>query len=878
MLGDESTAAQKAMTVVTHSISPYAASLPPHESERLRALSCYSILDTPAEPDFDDLVHLAAELCQAPIALISLVDKNRQWFKAKLGLDVCETPRDQAFCAHALLQPESLLIVPDATADPRFADNPLVTGEPFLRAYAGAPLVTADGHALGTLCVLDRVPRPFTASQCESLHRLSRQVVAQLELKRIVAEQQRTNEILRATQTFAEQVADNAHSFLYIYDLRAAEWVYVNGQMRAFLGVAETKGPPLPGFGLLSALHPDSLSRDTAAPTWTHAHFAAFENHTDDEIVEFEVRLRHQDGTYRWVWVRERVFRRDTPGGIVTQVMGTALDITARETAKDALLESETRFRTATEALHEGLVLQNHRGEIIICNPRAEEILGLSAAQMAGRTSLDPRWRAIHPDGSDWPGNTHPANLTLGDGLPRRDVLMGIHKPSGDLTWITINAVPLFDQHAQEGSLPSSVVVTFADVTERKHLEDERERLMAETIALADLDPLTSLTNHRTFHHRLHLASEAIGSLTAPQSDDRDAGGSDAAPDNALPAEPSERRRRGAGREYLAVAVLDMDNFKFFNDTYGHLTGDEVLCHVAAGLRSQCRSDDVVARIGGDEFAILLPSTTRARARAWARRLQRWADAQSFQPDGEGSEVPLRLSVGVALYPGETESAAAALYLADKRAMEGKGGSAASSRRAAALRQSLTGEIEGFSMLDALVSAVDNKDRYTRRHSENVMEHALHIADALSLSDEQKASIQVAALVHDVGKIGVPSRVLRQPGKLSDIEYEAIRSHPVLGGILVGAVPELAHTLEAVRFHHERWDGGGYPSGLQGEAIPQSARILAVADAYSAMTMDRPYRKGLSADEANRRLRAGAGSQWDAVCVHALLRSPNDST
>jgi GAF domain-containing protein len=171
--------------------------IPNNEKQRLKVLWQYDVLDTVPEEVFDDLTELAAWICGAPIALISLVDEKRQWFKSRVGVTQTETARDVSFCTHAILQ-NDLFVVPDASLDPRFAAGPLVTSNPRIRFYAGAPLVTPDGHALGTLCVLDRVPRELSPDQRQALRVLARHVVGQLELRR------KSRELAQVRQTSAE--------------------------------------------------------------------------------------------------------------------------------------------------------------------------------------------------------------------------------------------------------------------------------------------------------------------------------------------------------------------------------------------------------------------------------------------------------------------------------------------------------------------------------------------------------------------------------------------------------------------------------------------------------------------------------------------------
>jgi formate hydrogenlyase transcriptional activator len=195
------------------------------ETERLAALHRYAVLDTPPELDFDELAALAAGICRTPIALITLLDHDRQWFKARLGLETLETPRDIAFCDYAIRQ-AGLFVVEDAVADPRFATNPLVTGEPRIRFYAGAPLITPDGQALGTLCVIDRVPRQLLPEHADALGTLSRQVVAQLQLRRsrqqlmqTIEENRLAQEALRASEELKTRIIESSRDCIKVLDL-----------------------------------------------------------------------------------------------------------------------------------------------------------------------------------------------------------------------------------------------------------------------------------------------------------------------------------------------------------------------------------------------------------------------------------------------------------------------------------------------------------------------------------------------------------------------------------------------------------------------------------------------------------------------------------
>ncbi|RWY53700.1 sensor histidine kinase [Mucilaginibacter gilvus] len=184
--------------------------LPENEDERLEALASYDILDTMPENDFEELTHLASEICQTSVALISLVDDKRQWFKSILGHDAKETPREYAFCSHTILNKNDIMIVPDARKDERFLANPLVTGNPNIVFYAGVPLVNEDGFALGSLCVLDTMPKNLNARQLKSLRILAKQVITQMELRRKLARLEKSNQNLLETNSFIQKFASTA--------------------------------------------------------------------------------------------------------------------------------------------------------------------------------------------------------------------------------------------------------------------------------------------------------------------------------------------------------------------------------------------------------------------------------------------------------------------------------------------------------------------------------------------------------------------------------------------------------------------------------------------------------------------------------------------
>jgi diguanylate cyclase (GGDEF)-like protein len=374
----------------------------------------------------------------------------------------------------------------------------------------------------------------------------------------------------------------------------------------------------------------------------------------------------------------------------------------------------------------------------------------------------------------------------------------------------------------------------------------QNARLYQEARHRADRDSVTGLLNHRAMQERLNTAL-------------------------------SFARRR---RTELAAVMMDLNNFKFFNDTYGHPTGDEVLRTVARHLEDVCRDNDLVGRYGGDEFIVLLPDTGSEGARDFCLRVAARLGDHHFQTDS-GSRIPIEMSFGWAVYPRDAESALELLTLADSNLYEYKhsGGFANRSH----IEATEEGRIEirrlknrasggSFGVLDALVTAIDNKDHYTRRHSEEVTHYSLLVAKELNYSEEALRAVRISGLLHDVGKIAIPDEILRHPGELGKDEWEIMRQHPAFGALIVKDLPHLDEVLDGVRHHHERWDGKGYPDGLKENDIPMMGRLLAAGDCFSAMTTNRPYRKAFSPEDALREIERGSGIQFDPMIAKTFVR------
>jgi diguanylate cyclase (GGDEF)-like protein/putative nucleotidyltransferase with HDIG domain len=338
----------------------------------------------------------------------------------------------------------------------------------------------------------------------------------------------------------------------------------------------------------------------------------------------------------------------------------------------------------------------------------------------------------------------------------------------------------------------------------------------------------------------------------------------------ALVAELTERLERSRARDTsVAIALLDIDNFRLLNETHGHEAGDLVLLRVAGHLQEHLAADDVLGRYGPDEFLLVRVGTDQDEMASDLERICAGLRSVSVR-FGESDDLPVTASAGIAVSPRHAVAVTELLSAAAVAVGEAKsgGGDAVRIAPSGPERRLFNGS---FDVLSGLVIAVDTKDRYTKRHSEDVARYAVFLARRIGLDDETLETIRLAGLLHDVGKIGIPDELLRKPGRLEAGEYDVFKQHVALGDAIVRDLPHVERIREGIRFHHERWDGRGYLEGLEGGDIPIVGRILAVADAFSAMTTTRPYRKALPVVEALKRLGDAADSQLEEGLVIAFI-------
>ncbi len=534
-------------------------------------------------------------------------------------------------------------------------------------------------------------------------------------------------------------------------------------------------------------------------------------------------------------------------------------EINKRKKTEEALMQQERFFSSLFSSIQDGISILDKEMNIIRVNPAMEKWYA-HAMPLIGKKCYEAyHCRSSHCE-------ICPTIRSLNTGgvayeiVPKRG-------PEGKITgWLDLYSFPLVDKETGE---IKGVIEYVRDITERKKAEEEQERLNKELIKsnrrlkqLSLRDPHTGLYNHRYLQEVIEAEFQ--------------------------------RARRYA--HTLTVIMLDIDYFKSINDVYGHQFGDLVLKQFARQLKRMLRRYDIIIRFGGEEFIIISPGTARTQAVVLAQRL---LDALNICNFGDKEHtVKLKLSFAVASYPEDSATKGADLInLTDEILNKAKefGGNRVYSSTDIKKQKStvpatgkespdttlLKAKIDKLtkranqSLVEAIFAfakTIELKDHYTGEHVEMTVKYAHGSARGLGLSSLQVEQIGQAAMLHDLGKIGISENILLKKSKLTRKEFEEIRKHPQIGADIIRPVQFLHNLVPFVFYHHERWDGKGYPSGIKGEEIPVGARIIAIADVYQALTSDRPYRKAYSEKQAIKIIKDSSGTQFDPRIVDVFLK------
>ncbi|SHF12011.1 HD domain-containing phosphohydrolase [Alkalibacter saccharofermentans] len=464
------------------------------------------------------------------------------------------------------------------------------------------------------------------------------------------------------------------------------------------------------------------------------------------------------------------------------------------------LFNEKERFRTTLLSVGDGVIATDKKGLVTVMNPIAENLTGWSLSEAKGKHFIDvfkiinEQTREICED---------PVQKVLDTGgiveLANHTVLIA---KNGRETPIEDSVGPI---KAQSGKI-TGVVIVFRDFSDKKEKLKEIEYLSFH-------DHLTGLYNRR-------YMEDTIARLDQ---------------DRNLP---------------LAIMVIDVNGLKLTNDAFGHKMGDELLVRVSNILKEKCRSVDIVGRMGGDEFCVLLPKTSLEEAEQVKKRILNRASNTKID------SIVVSLAVGFAVKENKGQDIKDVMTIADNNMYKDK------LKYGKAMRNRT---------IETVLKNINHKYDQEQIHTERVSQYCEEIARAMGFEENKIQEIKTAGILHDIGKIMVPSEILNKPSKLTDEEFEIIKRHPETSYQILKSVDEYSVFAEDVLYHHERPDGKGYPEGLIGDEIPINSRIIAVADAYEAMTAKRPYQNPKSKDEALEELVRCSGTQFDLKIVDIFV-------
>lgn len=499
-------------------------------------------------------------------------------------------------------------------------------------------------------------------------------------------------------------------------------------------------------------------------------------------------------------WIRTtKVPLRDV-NGRVFGLLGVFEDITKKKQSEQELYYEKERLRITLLALGDAVITTDQYMRITLINPVAEALTG---------------WRAEDALGKDVNLVLTLRNLLTGmEGRnPIKEVLRDLKaidldshhtiiSKLGVKKTIEYSTAPILGKDGDA----EGVVMVFRDITDKKQKQDE-------ILYLSNHDSLTSLYNRRYIEERFKQIEE-------------------------MESYP------------LSIILGDINGLKMVNDVLGHYEGDRFLIEASKILMSSCRSTDIVARWGGDEFIILLPYTDATGAERVCEEItKKCADLADLS-------LKLSISLGYAVRKNDHEKITKTINAAEEVMYTQKMLNSRSYRN---------------SILESFRKTLFEKSHETEEHAQRLLQLSKHMGESMNLPQTTLQELELLAVLHDIGKIGVPDSILNKPGKLNDDEWVIMKRHSEIGSRITQSVPEFVRISEYILSHHERWDGKGYPRGLKGEEIPIQSRILSIVDSYDAMTSERPYKKAMTHEEAIQELMINSGKQFDPDLVQLVI-------
>lgn len=360
---------------------------------------------------------------------------------------------------------------------------------------------------------------------------------------------------------------------------------------------------------------------------------------------------------------------------------------------------------------------------------------------------------------------------------------------------------------------------------------------------LANIDGLTELYNHRFFHDNLKMNMKKCKTENKP----------------------------------LSLILIDIDYFKNYNDLYGHQMGDEVLKIIASILKENITEDQIACRYGGEELTILLPNKDENYALNLAENIRKKIEMYKFKGEENQPYGKVTVSLGVSTFPSKAKNENELINSADDALYRAKFFNKNRVECYYSILEELKSDIEEehidlITSIKTLISVINAKDRYTYAHVERVVMYAKLLADELNLCEENKKILKYGAYMHDIGKIDISKDILNKKMPLTDEEWNILKAHPSNGAEIIKSVESLKNIIPIILYHHERYDGKGYPEGLKGEEIPYLARVLTVVDSFDAMTSNRPYNKRKTYEEGIIELKRCSKTQFDPEIVEAFIQ------